>query len=387
MAAYQCNAPVAPCATLQEMSECDVWSEMDIAHMTEAFLEAEKAKSLKEVPIGCVIVRDATVVACGHNRTNQTRNVATAMRCSTPACLEKVAFGQATSVLFNILAPCILMQGTRHAEFEAIDQLLAAHYHDMQAAAFHRCTLYVTVEPCIMCAGALALIGIGEVVFGCGNDRFGGCGSIWSVCDWGCGGCGTQPSSARSLQQQQQQTEQLQPRQTPAQHMQQQRQNREGAFEPTQQQQAQDQGMGPSQKLNEMQHPLLPQQHPSVRTAEQAGSQLNHQIHTLTEHGQQQHGLQSSDPFSKSLNTASGTGGALDLSTPCPTLTHLPGSPLPTLSSETMPAWRSPAAASAPGYKVRSGLLASQAVQLLQDFYALGNPAAPKPHRPVRSRA
>ncbi|GFH20676.1 hypothetical protein HaLaN_17836 [Haematococcus lacustris] len=67
MAAYQCNAPVAPCATLQEMSECDVWSEMDIAHMTEAFLE-----------------------------------------------------------------------GTRHAEFEAIDQLLAAHYHDMQAAAFHR---------------------------------------------------------------------------------------------------------------------------------------------------------------------------------------------------------------------------------------------------------
>ncbi|KAL6750515.1 cytidine deaminase-like protein [Haematococcus lacustris] len=270
------------------MSECDVWSKMDIAHMTKAFLEAEKAKSLREVPIGCVIVRDATVVACGHNRTNQTRN------------------------------------GTRHAEFEAIDQLLAAHYHDMQAAAFHRCTLYVTVEPCIMCAGALALIGIGEVVFGCGNDRFGGCGSIWSVCDWGCGGCGTQPSSARSLQQQQQQTEQLQPRQTPAQHMQQQRQNREGAFEPTQQQQAQDQGMGPSQKLNEMQHPLLPQQHPSVRTAEQAGSQLNHQTHTLTD---------------------------------------------------------------APGYKVRSGLLASQAVQLLQDFYALGNPAAPKPHRPVRSRA
>ncbi len=53
----------------------------------------------------------------------------------------------------------------------------------------HRCQLYVTCEPCIMCAGALSLVGIGEVYFGCANDKFGGCGSIWSVNMTGCGCC------------------------------------------------------------------------------------------------------------------------------------------------------------------------------------------------------
>jgi tRNA(Arg) A34 adenosine deaminase TadA len=52
-----------------------------------------------------------------------------------------------------------------------------------------RCTLYVTVEPCIMCAGALALIGIGHVVYGCGNDKFGGAGSILDVHQMGAGLC------------------------------------------------------------------------------------------------------------------------------------------------------------------------------------------------------
>jgi tRNA(Arg) A34 adenosine deaminase TadA len=46
-----------------------------------------------------------------------------------------------------------------------------------------------------MCAGALALLGIGRVFFGCGNDRFGGCGSIMSVHQDGCGGCGNSGSS------------------------------------------------------------------------------------------------------------------------------------------------------------------------------------------------
>jgi tRNA(Arg) A34 adenosine deaminase TadA len=53
-----------------------------------------------------------------------------------------------------------------------------------------RCTLYVTVEPCIMCAGALSILRFKEVVFGCGNDRFGGCGSILSVHEEGAGACG-----------------------------------------------------------------------------------------------------------------------------------------------------------------------------------------------------
>lgn len=49
--------------------------------------------------------------------------------------------------------------------------------------------MYVTCEPCIMCAGALSLVGIRHVYYGCSNDRFGGCGSILSISADGCGRC------------------------------------------------------------------------------------------------------------------------------------------------------------------------------------------------------
>ena len=52
-----------------------------------------------------------------------------------------------------------------------------------------RYSLYVTCEPCIMCAGALALLGVQHVYYGCKNDRFGGCGSIMSLHESGCGTC------------------------------------------------------------------------------------------------------------------------------------------------------------------------------------------------------
>ena len=67
-------------------------------------------------------------------------------------------------------------QATLHAELEAIDHLLPTH-----PAPLSSITLYVTVEPCVMCASALRQIGIGKVVYGCGNDRFGGCGSVIDV--------------------------------------------------------------------------------------------------------------------------------------------------------------------------------------------------------------
>jgi tRNA(Arg) A34 adenosine deaminase TadA len=67
-----------------------------------------------------------------------------------------------------------------------------------------RCTcsaeLYVTCEPCIMCAAALSLMSIRRVVFGCANDRFGGCGSVLAVHERGvvpCGRC--VPHSRRVL--------------------------------------------------------------------------------------------------------------------------------------------------------------------------------------------
>lgn len=53
----------------------------------------------------------------------------------------------------------------------------------MRAYPLSDTTLYVTVEPCIMCASALRQLGIKEVFYGCGNDRFGGCGSVLGVND------------------------------------------------------------------------------------------------------------------------------------------------------------------------------------------------------------
>ncbi|XP_065618301.1 tRNA-specific adenosine deaminase TAD2-like isoform X1 [Quercus suber] len=49
------------------------------------------------------------------------------------------------------------------------------------AEKFSNCYLYVTCEPCIMCAAALSILGIKEVCYGCANDKFGGCGSILSL--------------------------------------------------------------------------------------------------------------------------------------------------------------------------------------------------------------
>jgi len=61
---------------------------------------------------------------------------------------------------------------------EAIDNVLLAGY---DRDIFSQCVLYVTVEPCIMCAAALRLLKVPTVVFGCYNDRFGGCGSTLNI--------------------------------------------------------------------------------------------------------------------------------------------------------------------------------------------------------------
>jgi tRNA-specific adenosine deaminase 2 len=72
----------------------------------------------------------------------------------------------------------------------AIDEMLAASSGSVAVARFHECQLYVTCEPCIMCAGALSLLGFNAVTYGCANDKFGGNGSILSVHTTGCGTCG-----------------------------------------------------------------------------------------------------------------------------------------------------------------------------------------------------
>ncbi|MBN3306496.1 ADAT2 deaminase, partial [Amia calva] len=74
---------------------------------------------------------------------------------------------------------------TRHAEMVALDQVLEWCDHaDMDPKeVLERTVLYVTVEPCIMCAGALRLLSIPDIVlvYGCRNDRFGGCGSVLNI--------------------------------------------------------------------------------------------------------------------------------------------------------------------------------------------------------------
>ncbi|PPQ71723.1 hypothetical protein CVT24_007893, partial [Panaeolus cyanescens] len=108
---------------------------------------AEEALAAGEVPVGCVFVRDGSIIARARNRTNELRNA------------------------------------TRHAELEAIDHILADEKLTPKTVQYplSTTTLYVTVEPCIMCASALRQLGIKEVFYGCGNDRFGGCGSVLNV--------------------------------------------------------------------------------------------------------------------------------------------------------------------------------------------------------------
>ncbi|XP_057975132.1 tRNA-specific adenosine deaminase TAD2 isoform X1 [Malania oleifera] len=118
--------------------------------MELAIQQAKLALNSLEVPVGCVIVEDGKVIASGRNRTTETRNA------------------------------------TRHAEMEAIDILLEqwkknGFMESEVANKFSKCKLYVTCEPCIMCAAALSILGIKEVYYGCANDKFGGCGSILSL--------------------------------------------------------------------------------------------------------------------------------------------------------------------------------------------------------------
>ncbi|KAG2042654.1 cytidine deaminase-like protein [Suillus americanus] len=115
--------------------------------MREAMVMAEEALAHSEVPVGCVFVRKNSIIARARNRTNELRNA------------------------------------SRHAELEAIDLILA----DMELAPestrypLADIVLYVTVEPCIMCASALRQLGIKEVFYGCENEKFGGCGSVLGV--------------------------------------------------------------------------------------------------------------------------------------------------------------------------------------------------------------
>ncbi|XP_037700181.1 tRNA-specific adenosine deaminase 2 isoform X2 [Choloepus didactylus] len=108
---------------------------------------AKEALENIEVPVGCLMVYSNEIVGKGRNEVNQTKNA------------------------------------TRHAEMVAIDQALGwcRRRGRSPAEVFARTVLYVTVEPCIMCAAALRLMNVPLVVYGCQNERFGGCGSVLDI--------------------------------------------------------------------------------------------------------------------------------------------------------------------------------------------------------------
>ena len=112
----------------------------DIFYMQEALALAQQAAALGEVPVGCVIVQDGKIVGRGKN-TRET---------------EKTALG--------------------HAEIQAI----ADACQNLGGWRLWNCTLYVTLEPCPMCAGAILNARIPRVVFGARDEKSGACGS---VCD------------------------------------------------------------------------------------------------------------------------------------------------------------------------------------------------------------
>jgi tRNA(adenine34) deaminase len=109
--------------------------------MQAAVREAERALAIDEVPVGCVIVHDGTIVGRGHNQVER------------------------------------LKDATAHAEMIAIGAASAA----LGSWRLNECTMYVTLEPCAMCAGAIVLARVGRMVYGATDPKAGACGSVLDV--------------------------------------------------------------------------------------------------------------------------------------------------------------------------------------------------------------
>jgi tRNA(adenine34) deaminase len=105
----------------------------DVHWMKQALLEAQKAAIADEIPVGAVVVCNNRIIARAHNQTEMLNDV------------------------------------TAHAEILA---LTAAANH-LGSKYLDECTLYVTLEPCVMCAGALAWAQLGKLVYGASDEKRG----------------------------------------------------------------------------------------------------------------------------------------------------------------------------------------------------------------------
>ncbi len=113
----------------------------DLYYMKRAIMRAKAATNYGEVPIGAVIVKDGKIIATGRNMREQKKNA------------------------------------LHHAEIIAIDRACKK----LGAWRLIDCTLYVTMEPCPMCAGAIINSRIKRVVFGCYDKKAGAMGSVFDI--------------------------------------------------------------------------------------------------------------------------------------------------------------------------------------------------------------
>jgi tRNA(adenine34) deaminase len=117
----------------------------DAFYMEQAIVQARRAEALGEVPVGAVVVKDGVVIATGYNHPIGTHD--------PTAHAEIMALRAAAAVLGNYRLP--------------------------------GCILYVTLEPCVMCAGAMMHARLARVVYGATDPKTGACGSVLNLFDEG----------------------------------------------------------------------------------------------------------------------------------------------------------------------------------------------------------
>lgn len=110
-------------------------------YMHKAFMLAEKAYDEKEIPVGALVVKEERIIGKGYNQTER------------------------------------LKDATAHAEMLAVSAACAT----LESKYLKGCTLYVTLEPCPMCAGALVWSKIDRIVFGATDPKAGACGSVFNL--------------------------------------------------------------------------------------------------------------------------------------------------------------------------------------------------------------
>ena len=131
------------CMCIENTNENNNVTEIDVEYMREAMRLARLAEEIDEVPVGALVVRDGKVIASAYNTREHSK-------CAT-----------------------------HHAEILAIEAACRA----LGGWRLPGCTLYVTMEPCAMCAGAIINARIPRVVFGAPDLRFGAFGSLINLAD------------------------------------------------------------------------------------------------------------------------------------------------------------------------------------------------------------